>query len=87
MADPKLRVFLLGTIVLSCFGSIVLETNGADSRIPVTVNRRPTGDIITLSSENTILCNNDDNLTYLVSERQCVRNQGLLNGIDASLIC
>ena len=84
MADPKLRVFWLGTIFLSCFGSIVLKTNGADSRIPVTVSRRLTGDNITFSSGNQILCNIDDNLTYLVSERQCVRNQGLLNGIIAS---
>ena len=86
MADPKLRVFWLGTIFLSCFGSIVLETNGADSQIPwpVTVSRRPTGDSITFSSGDQILCNIDDNLTYLVSERQCVRNQGLLNGIASS---
>ena len=83
MADPKLRVFWLGTIFLSCFGSIVLETNGANSQI-VTVSRRLTGDSITFSSGDRILCNIDDNLTYLVSERQCVRNQGLLNGIASS---
>ena len=84
MADPKLRVFWLGTVFLSCFGSIVLETNGADSWIPATVNRRHTGDNIIFSSGNTMACNDDDNLTYLVSERQCVRNQGLLNGIASS---
>ena len=84
MADPKLRVFWLVTIFLSCFGSIVLETNGADSRIPVTVSRRQTGDSIIFSSGDQTLCNIDDNLTYLVSERQCVRNQGLLNGIALS---
>ena len=76
---PKLsaRQVLLAIIALSCL-NYVLETNGADSQIPVKVSRRDSGDVITFSSEDQETCTG---LTYVVGERQCVRDQELLNGM------
>ena len=55
------------------------------SDIPVVIKRRLNGDIIyydlNVTSTNFITCGDDNNLTFLVSERRCVKNQELLNGI------
>ena len=51
--------------------------------VPILVSRRFRGDIYHLESESAenhdhYACSND-NLTYLVEERQCVNDQDLLN--------
>ena len=49
--------------------------------IPVNVSRRQSGDIYYLyhDKEHTI-CNEGNNMTYMVSERRCVSDQRLFNG-------
>ena len=53
----------------------------SDINVPVRVKRRLTGDIYYDNLTNFYICHDDDNLTFLVSERRCVKNQELLNGI------
>ena len=69
MAERELRVGLSVIMILACTGS---ET-------PEVVNRRDVGDTYQLSASSTEVCNEGNNLTYLVSEQRCVRNQELLN--------
>ena len=82
-SELRMHPYLLAVITLTCF-DCVLETNGAE--IPEQVSRRDSGDSIVISERPPFTCNVDDNLTYLVDERQCVRNQELLNGINKGLI-
>ena len=52
--------------------------------VPVSVNRRLSGDLFSLSNSSHIVCNrtqNDMSPTYLVDERRCVNSQDLLDGI------
>ena len=52
-----------------------------DELVPVIVNRQLGNDTVHFSSaHNTISCNTDDKVTYLVDEKKCVSNQELLNG-------
>ena len=74
MAERELRVGLSVIMILVC----ILEMAG--SEIPEVVNRRDGGDIYQLLfSTGFETCSEGNNLTYLVSERKCVRNQELLN--------
>ena len=54
-------------------------TTISDVDVPVRVNRRISGDIY-YSNNNSLACNDDDNITFLVSERRCVKNEELFNG-------
>lgn len=61
---------------------IVAECN-QKLEIPVTVSRRSGGDSYVLTNNSSpMLCNEGNNLTYLVSERQCVNNEELLRGMN-----
>ena len=70
---------VLFVVILFCaFASLI---NIGDTNIPVTVNRRLNGDIYTnFNSTDSSACSDDNNLTFLVSERRCVNNQELFNG-------
>ena len=74
MAERELRVGLSVIMILAC----TLEIAGSEA--PEVVNRREVGDTYQLSGPSSIeVCNEGDNLTYLVSEQRCMRNQELLN--------
>ena len=73
MAERELRVGLSVIMILAC----ILEIAGSEA--PEVVNRRDSGDTYQLSASSTKVCNEGNNLTYLVSEQRCVRNQELLN--------
>ena len=62
-------VYIVSTSVWMCTEEIV----------PARVSRRLTGDAA-FSESDSCTCINEGNLTYLVEERQCVKNQDLLNG-------
>ena len=52
-----------------------------DDDIPVLVSRRLNGDVyFNFSSSEHIICSGD-NLTFLVNERICVKNQELIDGM------
>ena len=75
MAEKELRVGLLVILALVCIQDVL---NG--SEIPAVVNRRDGGDTYYLYAlENLALCHDDNNLTYLATEKRCVRNEDLLN--------
>ena len=74
MAERELRVGLSVIMILTC----TLEMAGSHET-PEVVNRRDVGDTYQLSGSSTEVCNEGNNLTYLVSEQRCVRNQELLN--------
>lgn len=69
-----LRLELLVIVIFAC--THVQEIKGSET--PEVINRRNSGDTYQLLS-TTEVCNEGNNLTYLVSEQQCVRNQELLN--------
>ena len=73
MAEREHRVGLSVIMILAC----TLEIAGSEA--PEVVNRRDVGDTYQLSASSTEVCNEGNNLTYLVSEQRCVRNQELLN--------
>ena len=51
------------------------------TRIPVSVHRRLGGDSFqVLDPSDQLLCHDDNNLTYLVHERRCVKDQELFSG-------
>ena len=71
---------VLFIVILFCalkFTSLIGDTN-----VPVTVNRRLNGDIYytNFNSTDPSACSDDNNLTFLVSERRCVKNQELFDG-------
>lgn len=76
-----LRLELLVIMTLSvCI--LEFKVNGSDMYTQEVVSRRHGGDIYQLSTRDEIVsqtCHDDNNLTYLVSEQRCVRNQELLN--------
>ena len=71
--DMNTSMYLLTLVGLS---SLISITDG----VVELVTRRLTGDTYTLTQNNSkvILCS--DNLTFLVNERRCVRNEELFNG-------
>ena len=71
-----------GEIIIRCFIVIMIMFKFivSEERIPETVSRRQSGDIYThYNSSSTFACRDDNNLTYLVSEGRCVKNQQLIN--------
>ena len=54
----------------------------SDVNVPVSVSRRIGGDIYYVTSTSHFVCSND-NVTFLVSENRCIKNEELLNGILA----
>ena len=70
-------VFLVATL-FCVFASLI---NIGDSNVPVLVNRRSKGDIyVNFNSTELLTCHHENNLTFLVDERRCVKNQELFNG-------
>ena len=55
-------------------------TTISDVDVPVRVGRRISGDIYYVTSSSYSICHDNDNVTFLVSERRCVKNQDLFNG-------
>lgn len=77
MAKDNKLVPLLAILV----GSSKLVTGEEGIYIPVSVHRRLGGDSFqVLNSSDQLLCYDDNNLTYLVHERRCVKSQELLSG-------
>jgi hypothetical protein len=55
--------------------------------LPVNVTRRVGGDMYTYATSTIFFtCHDDNNLTFLVSEKRCVKNEELLNGKHAYLL-
>ena len=73
----ELKLVLLKTFLFCILASHIVS----NVTVPVRVTRRLTGDIYYDNLSNYYICRDDDNLTFLVSERRCVKNQELLNGI------
>ena len=67
------------SVLLRAFLFCVLVSYITAVGVPVSVIRRVTGDIYYVTSSNYFICHDDD-VTFLVSERRCVRNQELFNG-------
>ena len=67
----KLVLILLCVIASHCTVS--------DDNVPVEVRRRLGGDIVYVSSTGHFSCDKV-NLTFLTSDRKCVKNQELING-------
>ena len=64
---------LLVTLVVGLSEFVICEEG-----IPVSVHRRLGGDTYWyLNSSDPFLCRDDKNLTYLVNERRCMKNQEL----------
>ena len=60
---------------------VTSELVTSEELIPVSVTRRLGGDSFhVLNSSDPLLCGDDNNLTYLVHERRCVKNQELFSG-------
>lgn len=73
-----------------CFGSklvlidvllfyMIASHTVSDNDVPITVTRRLSGDIVHVSSTSHFSCDKL-NLTFLISDRKCVKNQELTNG-------
>ena len=52
----------------------------SDVNVPVSVTRRIGGDIYYVTSTRHFVCSNGNNVTFLVSENRCIKNEELLNG-------
>ena len=64
-------------VILVGLSKIVTGEEG----VPMSVSRRRGGDSFhILNSSEQFLCRDDNDLTYLVHERRCVKNQELFNG-------
>ena len=77
----ELRLRLL---VIVMFAYELGTSECAEVVVPVSVNRRLSGDLFSLSNSSHIVCSrirNDTSPTYLVDERRCVNSQDLLDGI------
>ena len=75
MSEKELLVRVLAITVLSF---VLLKTNGSESPAVRTVRRRHVGDVYS-DVDNRRICQDANNLTYLVDEEQCVRNEELLS--------
>lgn len=79
------RLRLLVITAITCIVITEVKVNG--SGVVTAVNRRDAGDIYYVHELNDSVAqrqtchdtNHPDNLTYLISERLCVKNQELLN--------
>lgn len=77
---------MLKAVVLVYIASSLVNMNPCTEEIvPAIVSRRPTGDFVNYLEPKGCDCTNEDNLTYLVDERQCVNNQDLLDGNHSSV--
>ena len=69
-------LLVLLTVYLS-----LLTASDRDEQVPVVVNRRAMFDTYLCFNETELSsCQADDNTTYLVSERRCVKDQELFGG-------
>ena len=73
-----LKVFLFCIILASLIAS--------DVNVPISVTRRIGGDIYYVTSTTHFVCNNDNNITFLVSENRCIKSEELLNGNHVYLL-
>ena len=73
LIDRVLRVIVLATVVSNVLTS-------GDQDIPVLVSRRLSGDSYWHSNDDFQICRDNLNLTYLVSEDRCAKDQELFNG-------
>ena len=71
LIDRVLRVIVLATVVSNVLAS-------GDRDIPVLVSRRLSGDGYRYLNNDFPICH--DNLTYLVSEDRCAKDQELFEG-------
>lgn len=78
----------LGSVLLMVV--VTLKLIASEEGVPAIVHRRLSGDTYQyLNSGNLTdlsICRDDDNLTFIVSERRCVKNQELINGIYMSFM-
>jgi hypothetical protein len=72
----------LDLILLICNIILLASLVDSDDNVPLNVTRRIGGDIYATST-NFFTCHDDHNLTFLVGERRCVKNEELLNGKHA----
>ena len=77
----------LGSVLLMV---VIVKLTASEEGVPAIVNRRLSGDTYQyLNSGNLTdlyICSDDDNLTFVVSERRCIKNQELINGIFVVLL-
>ena len=77
----------LGSVLLMVV--VTLKLIASEEGVPAIVHRRLSGDTYRyLNSGNLTdlsICHDDGNLTFIVSERRCVKNQELIKGIFLSL--
>ena len=71
---------LLTALVFILMAISVTKLFASEDGIPVLVNRRPSGDTFQPFNESLSVCSDEQNVTYLVSERRCVKNQELYRG-------
>ena len=68
-------------VAVLSFNLLKLQVAVTEDEIPVLVARRLNGDLyMNYNSSDHYTCH-DDNLTFLVSERICVKDQELIDGI------
>ena len=61
----------------------LLSLAALKEQILQSVSRRLSGDSYTVSAHNSsdhLICHDGNNLTFLISERRCVKNEELFNG-------
>ena len=68
------------------FYIILASLIASDINVPISVTRRIGGDIYYVTSTTHFVCNNDNNITFLVSENRCIKNEELLNGNHVYLL-
>ena len=81
------KVLTFVPLKVSLFCIILASLIASDvNNVPVSVTRRIGGDIYYVTSTSHFVCNNDNNVTFLVSENRCIKNEELLNGNHALII-
>ena len=71
------KVYLITVILLSSASLVIVE----NETLPISVTRRlVSGDLYTNFNESRHRNCPEDNVTFLVSERMCVKNQELISG-------
>lgn len=74
-----LKSVLVKAVLFYALASPIITISNVD--VPIRVRRRIGGDIYYFtSSNNSFTICHDDNITFLVSERRCVKNQELFDG-------
>ena len=71
---------------LQCIAFVSAQSEqNVDPSIPVSVSRRPRSDVYYYNNDSTsgTFCDNENfiDVTYLVSERSCIKNKDLFSGI------